>query len=265
MITDSYSYKAFGDPLQTGSGTVNPHTFVGLERYRRQTNGFYLLGVRILDPFTGRFNSVDPIGFDAGDWNLYRYVGNEPVRRSDPFGLAPGCNPQTGQPFNVPPLSRYTACYKRVCAEFAEDSTFINSFYTWYCNSSGVLSKQTIGCLPDERLAGADLKGTEPCFQNIDPTPWCAYMGVGKDRAGIARPDGATGSPFYACANECWSKSLLLVSSLIRTCPRSILGGDRSLMQCGQGLDPIGPPTIVLPSWFLNCAGSLGNVVRGIL
>ncbi len=55
LITDSYSYKVFGEPLQTGSGTINPHTYVGRLRYRQQTNGFYLLGLRVLIPFTGRF------------------------------------------------------------------------------------------------------------------------------------------------------------------------------------------------------------------
>jgi RHS repeat-associated protein len=86
-ITDSYSYKVFGEPLQTGSGTVNPHTYVGRLRYRRQTNGFYLLSVRVLDPFTGRFISVDPIGFVAGDPSFYRYVENCPVNVFDAMGL----------------------------------------------------------------------------------------------------------------------------------------------------------------------------------
>ncbi|WP_347245729.1 RHS repeat-associated core domain-containing protein, partial [Thermogutta sp.] len=35
----------------------------------------------------GRWMSEDPIGFDAGDGNLYRYVGNDPATRLDPLGL----------------------------------------------------------------------------------------------------------------------------------------------------------------------------------
>jgi len=31
--------------------------------------------------------SEDPKGFDAGDYNLFRYVGNEPLDRTDPMGL----------------------------------------------------------------------------------------------------------------------------------------------------------------------------------
>jgi uncharacterized protein RhaS with RHS repeats len=35
----------------------------------------------------GRWMQQDPIGFDAGDTNLYRYVGNDPVNSLDPSGL----------------------------------------------------------------------------------------------------------------------------------------------------------------------------------
>jgi uncharacterized protein RhaS with RHS repeats len=36
---------------------------------------------------SGRFISQDPIGFAAGDANLYRYVGNSPTNATDPSGL----------------------------------------------------------------------------------------------------------------------------------------------------------------------------------
>ena len=42
---------------------------------------------RWYDPATGRWLSQDPIGFEAGDANLYRYVGNQPTVRIDPTGL----------------------------------------------------------------------------------------------------------------------------------------------------------------------------------
>jgi uncharacterized protein RhaS with RHS repeats len=41
----------------------------------------------MFDPSVGRFLSEDPIEFDAGDSNLYRYVGNSPTNRTDPSGL----------------------------------------------------------------------------------------------------------------------------------------------------------------------------------
>ncbi|MGF1581953.1 MAG: RHS repeat-associated core domain-containing protein [Gemmataceae bacterium] len=42
---------------------------------------------RYYDPALGRWISRDPIGFEAGDSNLYRYVNNQPVMNTDPSGM----------------------------------------------------------------------------------------------------------------------------------------------------------------------------------
>ena len=42
---------------------------------------------RMYQPELGRFLQPDPKEFAAGDYNLYRYCHNDPVNRSDPFGL----------------------------------------------------------------------------------------------------------------------------------------------------------------------------------
>ncbi len=39
-------------------------------------------------PANARFLQEDPMGFEAGDLNVYRYVGNNPVNRTDPSGMA---------------------------------------------------------------------------------------------------------------------------------------------------------------------------------
>ena len=44
---------------------------------------------RYYDPKVGRWLSQDPLGFAAGDGNLYRYVGNAPTRSGDPSRLDP--------------------------------------------------------------------------------------------------------------------------------------------------------------------------------
>jgi RHS repeat-associated protein len=52
--------------------------------------GLYNYNARWYDPAMGRFISEDPSGFDAGDANFYRYVGNVPIgntgRTSCAFG-----------------------------------------------------------------------------------------------------------------------------------------------------------------------------------
>jgi RHS repeat-associated protein len=41
---------------------------------------------RWYDPAVGRWLSEDPIAYDAGEENLYRYTGNNPLTRVDPLG-----------------------------------------------------------------------------------------------------------------------------------------------------------------------------------
>lgn len=42
---------------------------------------------RTYDSYTGTFPSADPLGFEAGDVNLYRMVGNRVTLYRDPLGL----------------------------------------------------------------------------------------------------------------------------------------------------------------------------------
>jgi RHS repeat-associated protein len=50
--------------------------------------GLYDYRHRVYSPAAGRFLQPDPIGFEGGDVNWYRYVGNEPVFSRDPTGRA---------------------------------------------------------------------------------------------------------------------------------------------------------------------------------
>jgi len=65
---------------------VNPILFASRE-FDAET-GLYYNRARYLDPTTGRWTTQDPLGFAAGDVNLYRYVGNTPTLLVDPSGYA---------------------------------------------------------------------------------------------------------------------------------------------------------------------------------
>jgi hypothetical protein len=49
----------------------------------------YDFRARMYQPELGRFLQPDPKQFEAGDYNIYRYCHNDPVNRTDPFGLGP--------------------------------------------------------------------------------------------------------------------------------------------------------------------------------
>ena len=57
---------------------------------RDTVTGLNLAVERVENPGTGRWDTQDPLGFWAGDSDLYRYVGNAPTEASDPWGLADG-------------------------------------------------------------------------------------------------------------------------------------------------------------------------------
>ena len=52
-----------------------------------EVNNFYFTRARFYNNEYRRFNSLDPIGLQGGDTNLYRYVGNNPQSFIDPSGL----------------------------------------------------------------------------------------------------------------------------------------------------------------------------------
>jgi len=54
---------------------------------------------RYYDAAIGRWLSADPLGFAAGDANLYRYVGNSPSLFIDPSGLKAACLGDDGKAY----------------------------------------------------------------------------------------------------------------------------------------------------------------------
>jgi len=79
-------YDSFGNVIsESNPAAATRYRFTGRE-FDAETELYYYRA-RYYDAALARFLSEDPIGFAAGDPNLYRYVGNTPTGHRDPWGL----------------------------------------------------------------------------------------------------------------------------------------------------------------------------------
>ena len=104
-ILEQYEYDAFGQPYffgAAGNAIGSYDMFNRWQGYSPYGNRFLFTGRewladlrlydfrnRLYQPELGRFMQPDPKEFAAGDYNLYRYCQNDPVNKTDPFGLVP--------------------------------------------------------------------------------------------------------------------------------------------------------------------------------
>jgi RHS repeat-associated protein len=126
MLTDqvgqvvwSAEYLPFGEPVSVnedvdGDGVVVTNNLRFPGQYQDQETGLHYNMARDYKLQLGRYLEVDPIGLDVnrkqvvmlrGINHLYVYVNNNPVRLSDPLGLAP-----------------YPACLQKQIAQCINDS-----------------------------------------------------------------------------------------------------------------------------------------------
>jgi RHS repeat-associated protein len=78
-------YSSFGQVLGVSNpAAVDRFLFTGREL--DEETGLYFYRARYYSAQIARFVSNDPIGFDAGDANIYRYVRNSPLTTTDPTG-----------------------------------------------------------------------------------------------------------------------------------------------------------------------------------
>ena len=85
-VLNRVTYDSFGNVVtETNATDSNRFLFAGMEY--DSTTGLYYDHARYYDAVTGRFVSQDPMGFAAGDTDIYRYVMNSPTDDVDNTGL----------------------------------------------------------------------------------------------------------------------------------------------------------------------------------
>jgi RHS repeat-associated protein len=90
---------SFGKQTTSSGSLTNPFQYTARES--DSETALYYNRARYHDPTPGRFVSQDPIG-TSGGINLYSYAANEPIRRTDPFGLTWVYSQGTGNLYYIP-------------------------------------------------------------------------------------------------------------------------------------------------------------------
>jgi RHS repeat-associated protein len=153
-VVEKYSYDIYGSPvIKSPAGAVVPvsafdNRFLFTGREYIPEAGLYDFRHRFYLPVIGRFLQLDPLRFDAEDYNLYRYAGNNPVNRIDPFG--PGGMPIVPVSPKNPQMNSSLRSYE------------IANQYT------GLSATQSI--LPDVTpISRSPINGRKTCRRIVDP------------------------------------------------------------------------------------------------
>jgi RHS repeat-associated protein len=191
-VTDRYVTTAFGKLVSSTGSTTNPYRFGGAVGYYQDDAQRYYVRKRYLNTNQARWISPDPIGFNGKDWNLYRYVGNNPGNRIDPTGLKVCakttkyqhrmCGFEVGWFLNAA-LKRTTATFRswtedqrlNACAYVIDVTSAHGAWDIQQLNTSstgGTASTSTLF----QGLMGCYSCATRPCGQTVSIYNSCYHM-----------------------------------------------------------------------------------------
>jgi RHS repeat-associated protein len=84
-VAQRLDYDTWGNVTSDTSPGFQPFGYAG--GLWDSTTGLARFGARDYDSQTGRLTNKDPLRFGGGDTNLYVYVADDPINRTDPSGL----------------------------------------------------------------------------------------------------------------------------------------------------------------------------------
>jgi RHS repeat-associated protein len=100
-------YYPFGLEISRGTITSPKNEYLYNKKELQEELQQYDYGARFYDPVIARWTTIDPLAELSRRWTPYNYVENDPIRMTDPDGMAcagchfdPNINPDTGQPLD---------------------------------------------------------------------------------------------------------------------------------------------------------------------
>jgi len=99
--SNAVSASPYGNEILYAGYRYDPETVV-VASSTAGASGNYHVRNRQYSPLIGQFAERDPLGYAAGDENLYRYVGGRPTDGTDPSGTDDGLESSSGDSGNWP-------------------------------------------------------------------------------------------------------------------------------------------------------------------
>lgn len=241
-VIDHIDYNSFGLVVaETNPVTGDRFKFTGRE-YDAST-GLYFYRARYYDPAQGRFISQDPISFEAGDTNLYRYVGNDAVNATDPSGM-------------VEVIEAAKTGIIRGAIAGAIGGFVCSYAQAWAKGKTGsaALADAALGAVAGAAI-GAAIGGVTPFVTSIAGPGLSAFFGIVSTAIGIIEAGGTIVELTAAAQNpdagkDDLAKAICFVAQIVATRVAKKVGGKTQPTICPAGCSksealstPIDPKT----------------------